>query len=420
MHIRRTIVYGLFAVLMLLGIPQDRLLMTPLESLASSHLYSLVGWETSHFLQKWWHRTWNVLPLVGSSRSDAEAIQQFFRLTKEVQDARSEIMRLASMADSEEDTIGDVRSWLAELERRRDGFRGQVEEALEGAIGQVLEEEGVTLSLGPIRWPPVDFTFVDTPTLLVASPRNRIYRKEDVLLKAKIPLVERMTLEEEVFQELDLSSLVVDIGGVATYPAIIAPQSDLHRALVTASHEWVHHFFYFRPLGQRFRTNAKLMTLNESAATLLGEEIGDRAYHLLTGQEVVRDQHSPIEKVLNEESGRFDFQREMRITRLRVEGLLLTGKVMDAERYMEERRRIFVANGFNIRKLNQAYFAFYGTYAGSPASVSPVDQQLRELRSLTPSLKEFARGVAGVRTYEEFLRLLEKAQSGHSKGAGSS
>jgi hypothetical protein len=420
MHIRRTIVYGLVAVLMLLGIPQDRLLMTPLESLASTHLYSLVGWETNHFLQKWWQRTWNVLPIVGSSQSDAEAIQQFFSLTKEVQDAQSEIIRLTSMADSGEDISGDVRNWLTELKRRRDGLRGQVEEALEGAIGRVLEEEGVTLSLGPIRWPPVDFAFVDTPTLLVTSPRDRIYRKEDVLLKEKIPLVERLALEEEVFQELDLSSLVVNIGGVATYPAIISPQLDLHGALVTASHEWVHHFFYFRPLGQRFRTNAKLMTLNESAATLLGKEIGDRAYHLLTDKEVVRDRPSPIEKVLSEESDRFDFQREMRKTRLRVEVLLLTRKVEEAELYMEERRRIFVANGFDIRKLNQAYFAFHGTYAGSPASVSPIDEQLRELRSLTPSLKEFARGVAGVRTYEDFLRLLEKAQSNHSKGAGSS
>lgn len=420
MHIRRTIVYGLFALLMLLGIPQDRLLMTPLESLASTHLYSLVGWETSHFLQKWWHRTWNVLPGVGSSRSDAEAIQQFFRLTKEVQDARSEIIRLASMGDSEEDSTGDARRWLTELERRRDSFRGQVEEALEGAIGRVLEEEGVTLSLGPIRWPPVDFAFVDTPTLLVASPRDKIYRKEDVLLKAKIPFVERIKIEEEVFEELNLSSLIVDIGGVATYPAVVLPQSDLHRVLVTASHEWVHHFFYFRPLGQRFRTSAKLMTLNESAATLLGEEIGDRAYYLLTGKEVVRNRPSPIEKVLIEESGRFDFQNEMRKTRLQVEVLLLTGKVREAELYMEERRRIFVTNGFNIRKLNQAYFAFHGTYASSPASVSPIDRQLRELRSLTPSLKEFARGVAGVRTYEEFLLLIEKAQMNQSNVDGSS
>ena len=75
---------------------------------------------------------------------------------------------------------------------------------------------------------------------------------------------------------------------------------------------------------------------------------------------------------------------------------------------MEERRQLFVGNGFPIRKLNQAFFAFYGTYADSPASVSPIDAQLREFRTFFSNLGEFVRTLAGVASYPQFMKLLEE------------
>ena len=77
---------------------------------------------------------------------------------------------------------------------------------------------------------------------------------------------------------------------------------------------------------------------------------------------------------------------------------------------MEERRRFFVANGYLIRKINQAYFAFHGTYATSPASVSPIGDQLRELRSHSTSLEDFLRTVARFGTYQEFLDHLDEVR----------
>ena len=55
---------------------------------------------------------------------------------------------------------------------------------------------------------------------------------------------------------------------------------------------------------------------------------------------------------------------------------------------MENRRQFFVKNGYNIRKLNQAYFAFHGTYADTASSISPIGEQVIELRSLTDNLSE--------------------------------
>ena len=56
---------------------------------------------------------------------------------------------------------------------------------------------------------------------------------------------------------------------------------------------------------------------------------------------------------------------------------------------MEQQRQYIVANGYQIRKLNQAYFAFHGTYADSPTSVSPIGAMVRELRAQSATLQEF-------------------------------
>ena len=93
----------------------------------------------------------------------------------------------------------------------------------------------------------------------------------------------------------------------------------------------------------------------------------------------------------------------MRATRLRVDELLAEGTPQDAEAYMERRRLVFVANGYNIRKLNQAYFAFNGTYAESAASVSPIGEQVRRLRDLSPDLGTFIALAASAGSYDAFL-----------------
>ena len=73
---------------------------------------------------------------------------------------------------------------------------------------------------------------------------------------------------------------------------------------------------------------------------------------------------------------------------------------------MEARRVVFVQNGYAIRKLNQAYFAFYGAYnadpGGSPASGrDPIGPAVQALRKRSPSLHDFIDRIALVRTLED-------------------
>jgi len=86
--------------------------------------------------------------------------------------------------------------------------------------------------------------------------------------------------------------------------------------------------------------------------------------------------------------------------------MLAQGDVEGAEEYMEERRQFLVSQGYYIRKLNQAYFAFYGSYATSPTSVDPIGEALQRLRRESASLKEFVDTVAGMSSQEELWRIL--------------
>ena len=92
----------------------------------------------------------------------------------------------------------------------------------------------------------------------------------------------------------------------------------------------------------------------------------------------------------------------MRVTRLRADELLAEGKIGEAEQYMEERRAIFVRNGYQIRKLNQAYFAFYGAYNAEPggsatAGRDPIGPGVQRLRQQRATLGEFMQRVSRVR-----------------------
>ena len=106
----------------------------------------------------------------------------------------------------------------------------------------------------------------------------------------------------------------------------------------------------------------------------------------------------------------FNFRREMRETRVKVDELLLEGEIVEAETYMEQRRAFFWENGYQIRKINQAYFAFYGAYndvpGGGAAGNDPVGPAVQSLRASSPNLFEFVRRIQRVRSFEELTLLI--------------
>ncbi len=392
-------VVTLVAVLVLLAGTSGGDAIPVKQSLAAPYQFDVVQWEVTHFLSKWWRQLAGMLPGVLSSDKERErAVEAYFALAAEARSLRGELERaLADPVEGQRVGAG-LQSRLDDIEKQRNGFRPVVEEALEAEVTSVIAEMGIDGKLGPVRWPPVDFALEASPLVLVTSPRREVRRLDDMVLRPSTSLLDQERLEGEIEAATDVAALVVRTGGIATYPAHVSPTGSLHDTLVLASHEWLHHHLFFRPLGVRWFGGGDMASINETVANIAGREIGDRAFTRLTGQLVERPPYTPprLEPPEAVEPGVFDFSREMRATRVRLEELLAEDQVTDAEAHLEQGRQRFVANGFPIRKLNTAYFAFHGTYADSSASISQIEPQLQAVRADSGSLAEFLRRVSSV------------------------
>jgi hypothetical protein len=71
---------------------------------------------------------------------------------------------------------------------------------------------------------------------------------------------------------------------------------------------------------------------------------------------------------------------------------------------------VFWENGYRLRKLNQAFFAFYGAYDGAPgggaAGADPVGPAVRLLRRRSASAGEFIQTIAWFTSVEQLRTYL--------------
>jgi hypothetical protein len=165
----------------------------------------------------------------------------------------------------------------------------------------------------------------------------------------------------------------------------------------------------FFPLGFNYGATSDLVIINETVAELVGNEIGEatlRRYYPALVPPPAPLPPSTSELSRPPSAGAFDFNREMHQTRQTVDQLLAEGKIAEAERYMEERRLVFVEQGYPLRVLNQAFFAFHGSYGTGAASSSPLGPQLERLRALTPDVKTFLQVVRSLTTAEDVEQML--------------
>lgn len=393
-----TVVLTALAVLLVLTATGRGDAPSELRRIAGPYAQDLVRWELTHALDKWVHLA-SVTLLRRSANEDGQRaeVSEFFALGGDLRRANAELESALAAASDGPRAPEAIAADAEKLDARRAEIQAAVEETLEAAITDVVDELGIIARVGPVRWPPVDFTFEQPALMLVRSPRDAIVRLDDVLLDPGISVLDQIALEEGVEAGPDqVSALVVPLGGLGTYPAQVIPTASLHTTLILASHEWVHHWLFFRPLGRKWRPGSGLQSVNETVANIAGEEIGDMALERLTGEAYEREPWRPRERRAEPPAGVFDFDREMRVTRLRLDELLADGQVDEAEAYLEERRLAFVANGHELRKLNTAWFAFHGTYADSSAAVSPIEAQLRAVRAEAAGLGAFLDRVAAI------------------------
>jgi hypothetical protein len=123
----------------------------------------------------------------------------------------------------------------------------------------------------------------------------------------------------------------------------------------------------------------------------------------------------------------FSFSRTLRDTRIKVDGLLAEArdlkqqgepdraeaKIVEAEHYMEAQRQVINANGYHLRKINQAYFAFYGAYADQPgaAGSDPIGPNVIALRVYSPTVREFMDRASIILTLDRLVQTVEELKS---------
>jgi hypothetical protein len=347
---------------------------------AEPHAFNLVAWEVRQLGGRLPDLLGQIArppdPAAASPTAEqADAVKALFAAADRWQQARARRAPNTELTELRED-------WLA--------ARVPAQTAIAKTLAALAVRERLLTPTPFGSWllPPVSFLWSEPPRVLVVSPRERIEVSQSVLLRPEMTEGDMAVLEQQADSQ-GVVSLVVTIGGIATYPAIVPLQATPQETLSAVAHEWLHGYLLFHPLGQAYFTNYDARTLNETVADLAGRELGASLAELYG---IPKD--PPRLQASRDDARGFDFRGEMRATRLRVDELLAAGDLELAEQYLEERRQAFVAAGYSLRKLNQAYFAFHGSYGESAAAVSPVDEHVRQLRAQSGDLGTFLRHVS--------------------------
>jgi hypothetical protein len=408
--------FALISIVLVFAAASDTFNLDPVQRVALPYRYSLTAWEIQTLPDKWLHKLTTLLPWNGQSDQEKQDdLLAYFTLREKLGAAFDYLNR--AMADPHSNSVVSLQAEVDRVLKERESLRASVEETIESAISTAFQETGLGW-WGDIVFPPVDIRMAGPPTILLTSPRDHIKRQHEVLLEPDISLLDRERLEDLLMAEDDnVSAASFQIGGLATYPASVIDVASLEDTFRTAAHEWTHHYMVFHAFGQKMFTSAEMVTLNETTADIVGRELGDRAREIVLGEidePAVPDVTSsllPPDNTADDGEKEFDFNSEMRETRLHVDELLAQGKIDGAETYMEERRLIFIDNGIYIRKLNQAYFAFNGSYAESPTSSSPIGGQLNRFRELMPDLAAFIVEMSDISSYRRFLDRLAELET---------
>jgi len=347
--------------------------------------------------------------------ADREAlVREFIQLTRRAGELEARQLELAadpSLPQPDIETASNERQEIERTRLRLSVLQPQAETVLQEQEAVILAEMGLAVGGHPL--PPVLFHSTRLPLSVIVSPRQAIRQDASIQLDPDLTLDQQVSLENRLESTLGVSALVVPLGGIGTYPTMIQESSSLPWIAEVIAHEWAHNYLFFRPLGFLYETNLdsspEVRTMNETAASLFGKAVSqmllERYYPDLVPPAPAippASENAPLA---------FDFRAEMHITRLEVDDLLAQGKVDQAEAYMDARRQVFWAQGYHIRRLNQAYFAFYGAYADEPggaAGADPVGEAVRALWDRSGSPAQFLKEIGWIRTLPELQREVER------------
>lgn len=410
------------------GVQAPRTIRERVLMMMQDDLFDYVTWEIGAVWEKAGEQLFGVSPYLDRFEQRA-VLERYLARLAEVQEIEAEIERRYS-----DPSVPDPAFETTDLRAERDRLRRQIEDDEPLVEGIIEEQVSAVLADEDFAWfgqtmPPVLMTFSEIPTALIVSPRDRIDVAANITL-VPMPIDERAALEARIDETLDVSSYIASLSGLSMYPSLILePRSgefadNLAYAFEVTAHEWCHHYLLFFPLGLEYGSRAETRVINETTATFFGREVAkrvmERFYPDLPGPVYSSFLAPPLPAAAAPDARPtdpdapppFEFGQAMNDTRVRVDFLLWLGQVDAAEAYMQARQRLFVHRGYRVRKLNQAYFAFYGGYQGQPGAggQDPIGPAVEALAKLSPDLHEWLVTLRGITTRDELLAAFAAAQ----------
>jgi hypothetical protein len=384
-----------------------------LNEIIKPYRFSIVRWEIeaiSYELEDF------VFGVDDETADDSPLVLEYFSLSQQISELEWQIE--ISGNSIEPDELKLLEGQLEALVRQKDDLEDGVERIVQKQIVETLKRMDIFNPLDSylnleVNFPPVNFELETPPYLLIVSPRDRIERIKEITLIQEISLQERGEIENAI-DELGVSSIVVGLGGLATYPSFVIDNASLQFTINVAIEEWLHQYLFFEPLGLMYSLhlagiipNSEIAVINETLVGIAKEEIGAVLYQNYYSHymEEIEEQAQP--EAAQSDEPEFNFFKEMREIRITVDNYLAQGDIESAEDFMKQKQLFLGSKGYNIRRLNQAYFAFYGTYAAGPTSIDPIGTELKTLRELHNSLSSFLNTVAVMTSRDELRSSLE-------------
>jgi hypothetical protein len=368
-------------------------------SAVGSREFQLGSWEAQALGQK----ARDLVTRPGSELSQQQQhdlVITYFDAIGRIGELNAEIARIHADPKQQNPTAAaaPLQQELDTLRAAQARRRPSVEYIIEQQTTAVLAEKGLTTVSKVL--PPVQFQFTESPSTLIISPRDRISVESNKYVDPTLPVAGMEQIESQVEKALNRSALIEGTGGFSAYPTMVVETDDLEWVLNTVAHEWLHTYMFFSPLGWHYGDSGNTRTMNETVASIVGEEVGQRTLERFYPEKVPpADWPRPLSMSPKQPAKpQFEFGKFMHDTRLKVDQMLAAGQIPQAEAFMEAQRQELIKHGYYLRKLNQAYFAFHGSYAVGTSATDPIGGKLRALRRQTGNLANFVHTVARMTT----------------------
>ncbi|KAB2857827.1 MAG: hypothetical protein F9K46_12495, partial [Anaerolineae bacterium] len=350
------------------GLP-DRSRRGRIHAAARPYEFNYIAWEVEALWSKAKQSQWGYQSYVPEAERK-DAILKYIELVGQLLDLHSQLE--ATYTTPSSDNANDLRRQIADLEKRRAELQPIVEPMIESQVSKVLEEQGFGV-MGQIV-PPVSFRFVETPDVLVVSPRE-VIRQDFAISLRPLDVDEAAQLEQQVETvSPNDAAYVTGTGGVGIWPAMVIESRYPAYVFEIVAHEWSHHYLFMFPLGMEYLGLPETRIINETTATVFGNAMALLVLNRFYEQEVadgkiwvpdyptLADYQSAAvqpttttSEPIRDPDGPRPTTRGTIINRTRITAdyLLALGRVDAAESYMESRR-----HWLGMRVLNQAWFAF--------------------------------------------------------------